>query len=217
MLMVDGVLYMLVRNAGNSTLAWSTDSAKTWTWAEWTFETSFGCPTFLNFGRNYRGAADAYLYVYSQDREDAYTVADRVVMARVRKDRIRDRGAYEFFAGPGGNGKARWSRDVGERVGVIERKQGCYRIGAAYNAGLGRYMLAMTLPDEAVERRYHLKVYEAPQPWGPWMKVPFADDFMVDAGESAGFPTKWMSADGRTVHLVFSGQDSFAVRRATLK
>src|SRR5262249_11171248 len=32
MLMVGGVLYMCVRNAGNSELAWSSDHAKTWTW-----------------------------------------------------------------------------------------------------------------------------------------------------------------------------------------
>jgi hypothetical protein len=27
---------------------------------------------------------------------------------------------------------------------------------------------------------------------------------------------KWMSPDGRTVHLVFSGDDAFSVRRGTL-
>lgn len=46
MLMVDGVLYMLARNATNSQLAWSSDRGKTWTWADWKFQTSFGCPTF---------------------------------------------------------------------------------------------------------------------------------------------------------------------------
>ena len=38
----------------------------------------------------------------------------------------------------------------------------------------------------------------------------------VDPGETCSFPTKWMSADGKTLHLVFSGGDSFYVRRATL-
>ena len=44
----------------------------------------------------------------------------------------------------------------------------------------------------------------------------FTEDWDVGPGESAGFPTKWMTADGRTLHLVFSGRDSFSVRRATL-
>jgi len=38
----------------------------------------------------------------------------------------------------------------------------------------------------------------------------------VGPGESSSFPTKWMSADGRTVHLVFPGEDAFPVRRATV-
>ena len=66
MLMIDGTLYMLVRNTKNSTLAWSTDHGVTWTWG-FTFDTSFGCPAFLNFGRNYAGARDDFVYVYSQD------------------------------------------------------------------------------------------------------------------------------------------------------
>jgi hypothetical protein len=217
MLVVDGVLYMLARNAGNSTLAWSGDGAETWTWADWKFETSFGCPTFLNFGPNYRGARDGYVYVYSQDRDDAYTVADRVVLARVPKDRIKERAAYEFFAGIDESGALRWSREAKERVGVIEKEHGCYRCGVTYNAGLRRYLLAMTLPDVQTPKRYHLTVYEATRPWGPWVNIPFTNDFAADAGESASVPTKWTSEDGRTIHLVFSGDDSFAVRRATLK
>ncbi|MEN6425997.1 MAG: serine hydrolase, partial [Phycisphaerales bacterium] len=55
MLCVDGVLYMLARNTGNSQLAWSEDHARTWQWCGWRFETSFGAPTFLNFGRDYAG------------------------------------------------------------------------------------------------------------------------------------------------------------------
>ena len=31
------------------------------------------------------------------------------------------------------------------------------------------------------------------------------------------FPTKWMSDDGKTMHLVFSGEDHFSVRRVDLK
>jgi hypothetical protein len=217
MLMLDGVLHMLVRNAGNSTLAWSADGAKTWTWSDWKFETSFGCPTFLNYGPDYRGAPDDYVYVYSQDTDDAYTVADRVVMARVPKQRIREKSAYEFFAGFDDDARPKWSRDAADRAAAIAQERGCYRCGATYNAGLRRYLLAMTLPDAKTPRRYHLNVYQAPEPWGPWTKVPFSNDFQIDAGESASFPTKWMSDDGRTVHLVFSGDDTFSVRRATLK
>jgi len=35
-------------------------------------------------------------------------------------------------------------------------------------------------------------------------------------GESSSLPPKWMSEDGRTCHLLFSGNDCFSVRRLTL-
>src|SRR5258706_392833 len=83
MLMVDGALYILVRNVGNAQLGWSKDHGQTWTWADWKFTNSFGCPTFLNFGRNYFGARDDFVYIYSPDSDNAYDRADRIVLARV--------------------------------------------------------------------------------------------------------------------------------------
>jgi hypothetical protein len=59
-------------------------------------------------------------------------------------------------------------------------------------------------------------MYDAPEPWGPWTTVEFTNEWDVGPGDSASFPTKWMSADGRTLQLVFSGDDSFSVREATL-
>jgi hypothetical protein len=44
----------------------------------------------------------------------------------------------------------------------------------------------------------------------------FTEEWDVGPGETSSFPTKWMSADGKTLHLVFSGDDYFVVRRATL-
>jgi hypothetical protein len=85
----------------------------------------------------------------------------------------------------------------------------------SYNAGLKRYLWAQT-PGGDTRRRGGLAVYEAPEPWGPWSPVFETDAWDVGPGESASFPTKWMSADGRTAHLVFSGEDCFSVRRATL-
>ena len=97
MLMVDGVLYMLVRNTGNAQLAWSNDRGQTWTWSQWKFETSFGYPTFLNYGKNYSGARDAFVYIYSHDSDSAYKRADRMVLARVPTKQIKNQGAYRFF------------------------------------------------------------------------------------------------------------------------
>jgi hypothetical protein len=59
-------------------------------------------------------------------------------------------------------------------------------------------------------------IYDAPEPWGPWTTVFYTENWDVDPGESAHIPSKWISADGKTCHLVFAGSDSFAVRRFTL-
>src|SRR5262249_17263961 len=148
MLMVEGVLYLWVRNAGNAQLAWSADHGRTWTWGDWKLTTSFGCPTFLNFGRNYAGARDEYVYVYSQDDASAYRPADRYVLARVPKSRVRDRAAYEFFRGGDGKGQPLWTTNVAERGAVLTHPGRCYRSGVSYDAGLKRYLLCQVFgPD----------------------------------------------------------------------
>lgn len=58
-------------------------------------------------------------------------------------------------------------------------------------------------------------MFDAPAPWGPWSTAFMSAEWDVGPGDSASFPPKWMSAEGKTLHLLFSGNDSFAVRRAT--
>lgn len=216
LLMVEGVLYLWARNAGNSRLAWSEDRGRTWTWSDWRWTTSFGCPTFLNFGPNSSGARDEFVYVHSPDADSAYAAADRMVLARVPKDRVREQSAYEFFAGAGEGGQPRWSPRIEHRQAVYADPGRCYRSGVSYDGGLKRYLWAQILPGGDTRYRGGLAVYDAPEPWGPWTTAYFAETWDVGPGESASFPTKWMGDDGRTVHLVFSGDDSFGVRRGTV-
>lgn len=217
MLCVQGVLYMLVRNVGNAQVVWSEDHAATWHWCEWKFETSFGAPTFLNFGANYAGRRDDYVYVYSHDNGSAYSPADRMVLARVPLDQIRVRAAYEFFVQVDPNGLPRWRRNSNERGAVFVHRERCWRSGISYNAGLKRYLWCQILPFSKDPRgpRYQggFGIYEAPEPWGPWYTVFYTENWDVGPGETSSLPTKWMSSDGRTCYLVFSGNDSFSVRR----
>ncbi len=221
LLCVEGVLYLWTRNAGNAQLAWSKDRGKTWQWAGWKFTTSFGCPTFLNFGKNYSGARDEFVYVYSHDADSAYTAADRMVLARVPKRNIRDRQAYEFFQSLDAEGQPLWSKELADRGAVFTDKGRCYRSGITYNAALKRYLWVQILPGtegQKADTRFEggLAVYDAPQPWGPWTTVYFTQKWDVGPGETASFPSKWMNADGKTLLLVFSGDDYFSVRKATL-
>ena len=83
LLMVEGVLYMWVRNAdhqGNqSRLGWSMDHARTWSWCDWVFE-EFGHPAFVNYGQNYAGARDGYVYVVSHDSPSSMSMFEARVI-----------------------------------------------------------------------------------------------------------------------------------------
>ena len=218
-LMVDGVLHVLVRNAGNSTISISSDRGETWRDVAWSFDTSFGYPTFLNFGKNYDGARDDFVYVFSHDNASAYEAADRMVLARVPRARIGLKDAYEFFAGMPVGGEPRWSRDVAERAAVFENAGGCYRSGISYNRGLRRYIWCQILPPRGRGPRFEggFGIYDAAEPWGPWTTLFFTESWDMGPGETSHFPTKWMSADGLEMHLVFSGNDCFSVRKVNVE
>ncbi|MEZ6129102.1 MAG: serine hydrolase [Planctomycetaceae bacterium] len=216
LLMVDGTLYLWARNADNSQLAWSSDRGATWTWSDWTFSESFGCPTFLNFGPNYSGARDEFVYVYSHDNDSAYKPADRMLLARVSQDRIRHRESYEFFAAFSDSNEAVWTSEVAGGAAVFRHEGRCYRSEISYNAALKRYLWCQTIPGEDTRFAGGFGVYDAPEPWGPWSTVFFTEAWDVGPGESSCIPTKWISEDGLTIHLVFSGDDHFSVRRAEL-
>ena len=223
MLMVDGILYLWVRNAENSVLMWSADHARTWHRCDWKFTVSFGCPTFLNFGPNYAGARDEYVYIYSHDANSAYRAADCIVLARVPRERIREREAYEFWRCIDRHDRPVWTREIEARGPLLVEPARCYRTMASYNPGLRRYFLCVTTPpvrDMSSRGREHdlrfrggFRIYDAPEPWGPWTCVYRTEEWDVGPGESCSLPTKWMSEDGRTCHLLFSGNDNFSVRR----
>jgi hypothetical protein len=215
--MVDGVLYMWARNAGNSRLAWSADHGRTWEWARWAFTTSFGCPTFLNFARDYTGARDDYVYIYSHDNGDAYVPADRMVLARVSKGHMREQGSYEYFEGRDALNQPVWTADIARRGAVFRHEAACYRSGITYDAGLKRFLWCQILPGGDPRFRGGFGIYDAPEPWGPWSTAYFNAAWDVGPGETSCFPTKWMSADGKTLHLVFSGDDSFSVRKVVFE
>ena len=220
MLMVDGVLYMIVRNVQNAQLARSFDHGHTWEWAQWKFTVSFGCPTFLNYGRNYADARDEFVYIYSPDSDSAYTPADRMILARVPKDSLWNESAYEYFVRIDSAGRPQWSRDIQHRGAVFVNVGRCGRSGISYNVGLKRYIWYQVYPqsDHPGGPRFSggCGIFDAPEPWGPWTTVFHTDGWDVGPGESGCFPTKWMSSDGTEMWLVFSGDDCFSVRRAKL-
>jgi hypothetical protein len=223
MLMVSATLYMWARNANlngaQCQLAWSSDHAATWTWSSWKFA-EFGYLTFLNFGNNYTGARDGYVYAFSHDNPSAYTAANRMVLLRVPQTQIKNRASYQFFKGRDSSGNPVWTSDITQRGAVFTHPQNCLRSGITYDSALHRYLWWQQIPNSPTDPDTRFKggfgIYDAPNPWGPWTTAYFAQTWDVGPGETASFPTKWISADGKTLYLVFSGNDSFSVRKATV-
>jgi CubicO group peptidase (beta-lactamase class C family) len=218
MLMVNGVLFMLVRNTGNSQLAWSTDHGRTWEWG-FRFTEGFGSPVFLNFGRNYAGARDEYVYIYSQAGGSAYQSDDSVVMARVRATQIKDLAAYEYFERVDSAGKPQWSRDIRARGPVFQFAGHCQRTDVVYNPLIKRYLLAL-----GYNHNGGWGIYDAPEPWGPWTVAFHTDYWGLGGTHGYRLPAKWMGPDATDMTLIFSGvklpettYDAFAVRHMTLE
>lgn len=232
LILVDGTMFLFVRNVivrrdfTNSKLAVSKDYMKTWTWADWHFSDTFGCPEFVQFGRNYEGARDNYVYIISQNNDNAYHYWPDIVMGRAPKHRVDVRAEWEFYAGTDNAGKPVWSRELYKRRPIFTDPKGVQRVAMSYNPALKRYILVTSHKvDPNAQNVTHtgaLGVFEAPEPWGPWATV-YYDDYWSgkDVTYHHKFPPIWMSADGKTMWLLYSGLGAgnygFCMRRAAVE
>lgn len=237
---VGGTLYMWVGMLQTKTdqfkevrLAYSTDYGASWKFCPWAFTREEGImmPTVCNYGKDYHGATDQYVYTYlirfrSYEGPDDYPdkvdwlncqKPGTIDLARVPKDKILDREAYRFFAGMSG-GVAQWTKDVNARKPVFENPAGVgWCISVTYNAGLRRYLLTT---EHTETHRGNIGIFDAPNPWGPWTTVCYQKNW----GEGHfplntffwNFSNKWLSDDGKTFTLIFTGRkenDSFNLVR----
>ncbi len=217
---VDGTLYMW-RSPGSgatgysrATVYRSTNHGASWIPAAWDFLQSDGLinPTFLQFGQDYAGARDSYVYMYANELKDASDLKvqrpGEIALVRVPKDAVMDRTHYEFFAGLDGSGAPIWLTDLAQRQPVFEDLAGGvgWNTSATYNPGLGRYLI---ITEHSVTSRGNIGIFDAPEPWGPWTTVLHESGFGAGSIESTtffwNFANKWLSADGRDFVLVFTG------------
>jgi hypothetical protein len=225
---IDGVLYMWV-GPGSTTESYdearlfhSTDYGATWTPADWAFVKADGLimPTILNFGKNYAGARDNFVYHYfielqgNPDELDVHTPG-KVHLLRVDKsEMLTSKSSYEYFNGLDGNGDPIWSNDINVKQPVFEDPNGVgWNLAVSYNAGLERYILTT---EHTESNQGNLGIFDAPEPWGPWTTVAymnqsdgtqFAHDFpaIPESTFFWNFANKWLSEDGKEFTLVFTG------------
>ena len=235
MVCVDGELYLAVQDlrldfneAPAASISKSADKGRTWTWdtsapmfADHVFTTVF----FLDYGKDSEHAPEGYVYAYGLDNNwrDSFddSVPDPVdlYLARVPKNRIQDRAAWEFFAGTEGADPL-WRADIDDRVAVLHDDRMLYPEGdggdattvggsdltvisqgsVVYNKPLDRYIYTSWT-------ELTFEFYEAPTPWGPFELFlskdfgPYPWSLEKHGGYGTTIPSKFISEDGREMWL----------------
>jgi hypothetical protein len=224
---VGGAIYLYVSEQDvwtNNTIWKSTDLGITWQNVGQMFKepgSAFSDPGILQFGPDYQGARDQYIYGY-----DERFFSDGLALFRVDKFKLESRENYEFFSGFDENGDPLWSADINQMKRVFTDPNGTeWGVTATYHPYLKRYLLAVR--HNGSSGKWGL--FDAPNPWGPWTTVGYGDDFpewlwsQDPNGASAGrpaylhnFPQKWMSSDGTTLWHISDRGDQFNVVKAVL-
>lgn len=208
---VNGVFYTWAGDS-RSELFYSENLGQAWHSAGWKFgdhDGPFSIATALNFGQDYHGARDDYVYVYAPSAYVGWpSMTDGVDLARVHRSKIKDRDAYQFFAGTQDgkpNGQPVWVKNIEQRKPVLDaEKQIPWTINVDYLRAFARYLLSFTSND--FKQTSNLVVLDAPTPWGPWSVVINSPDLCRYGYTFAfRFPAKWQKDDKNTFTMIFSG------------
>jgi hypothetical protein len=191
---------------------------------------------FLQFGRDYEGARDEYVYAYFPGADDGNSYwenNDYLLFGRVDRDKILNRNAWEFYCGFNGGKIPQWSKHDEAAVAVFRYPLMTGENHVAYNPGIKCYLMGnygFYHSATGKPRPYHhqypesvyptqLTLFEAPEPWGPWSLFYRDDNWGTYGDYQPNFPAKWMSKDGKVIHMVSSGtydDYNFTTQRLTL-
>jgi len=225
---IDDVLYMWVGpNSGwtgetETWLMWSNDRGVSWQSSSvfFTYDDGFSSPTFLNFGKDYNNARDSFVYTYAHDASGGENAPyTKINLSRVPKNKLTDRNSYEFFQGFDSDNNPIWTSDISNRGPIfVDAGGGVFFPSVSYNNAIGRYLMVVTHkngnPGGWGANTGGLGVFDAPDPWGPWTTVEYTENWMGSTNMFfANIPTKWISSDGLTFWMVFTGYGSDAIAK----
>jgi len=213
-LCVDGVLYKWVgpgsgpESYAEARLYRSTNRGGTWTGASWAIREADGIvmPTILNFGKNYAGARDTYVYHYFIDLQYASDLGIQrpglIYLARCPKNQLFTQSAYEWYTS---------TNPASPSWGPISAKQPVFtdaaggvgwNLSVSHNGPLGRYFL---ITEHGSSSNGRMGMFDAPEPWGPWTTVAYTSSFQGGDTFFYNFANKWLSPDGLDFTLVYTG------------
>lgn len=183
---------------------------------------AFSLITVLQMGRGYGLNRDGFVYLYAPNGNDEGTM-NQLVLCRVPRERILDRGSYRFHAGAAAGGEPRWSDRVEDRAPVCTFPSGwvnrhvhpyAWHPSVVYFPPTGQYLMANWGMGTDAEghwfaRPSYLGFWTAPEPWGPWTQVR-EETAWTPGGDAAArayqpqIPPKWIAQDGSSFWLVWT-------------
>jgi len=219
-------------HGGVASLMYSDDYGQTWQNAPekdtpYFLGRKFAGLAFVGFGPGYTGVPEEFGdYVYAISNDGNWEGGDSVFLARVPRNRVLERDAWTFWAAPGlgiDPAEPTWSPDEDAATPIYRDEGYVGHPTMTWNPGLGRFLLALgsdstphnwSVDPEVARSTWHrrreLKILEAPTPWGPWSIVHFDDNW---EGEHVAYlpqiPPNWLSGDGLSGTLLFSGDYKF--------
>ena len=176
-----------------------------------------GAPHFVDFGKGMQHSPDGMAYLVAQGASDGHNrrfaynswiTADQAYLIRVKPgiDQMNDASKYEFFAGNAADGTARWTHDFTQIKPIAEWRDHMGCVTMTYNAPLKKFLMCVTDGTTTVAR-FNTYILESDRITGPWKRVSYFKHF----GEQAyfvNFPSKFISEDGRSLWLCYSGNFS---------
>jgi hypothetical protein len=225
---VDGVLYMtvsqhssaleygdLVQRTYDASIIKSTDHGKTWSCKrrDPMFPSPrFSTPFFVQFGKNYEGAMDDYVYATGGT---SWNNGNYLTLGRVARKLLDNLQAcdWEMFDGLDDQGNPKWwpyrpSTRMRNEQPIFKFRNCTSMTGIHYVPAVERFLLPewayVDLDSDDPWRQTFFHLYEAPKPWGPWSLVHVEEDF-GKAWYNPSLPSKWFEDGGRRMWMVCGG------------
>jgi hypothetical protein len=183
----------------------------------------FSLLTMLQMGKGYEQNHDGFVYVYSPNGSVEGKM-NQLVLMRVPKQKLRDRSAYQYFAGLNSDDTAKWSAKIEDRVPVQTFPSGwvnktdhpySWHPSVVYIEPLQTYLMANWGIGTNESGRWftkpsYLGFWAAKQPWGPWRQVYEDTAWFPPGGESGGHCYQpqimpgWIAPDGKSFWLAWT-------------
>jgi CubicO group peptidase (beta-lactamase class C family) len=222
LIFLNGTMYWYAERKSDGRLdcqLWtSTDYGRNWTDHGRFFQENgkFAFTGVIQFGQNYSDFPSdlgKYLYMFdggTKNENHPHYSRTGMLLARIPLNDLLNRDAVEFFDGTPGNPS--WASDIHQAKPVFEDQNGVNaQVSCTYNKAIGRYILLTT--HKVVDVKEGFGIFESEWPWGPWRTVYYTDnldEFVPGLTNliNVSAPSKWVSDDGKTLWLVFSGRPS---------